>query len=56
MLNSSAAPGEIGGEGIFPHIYDRGFGRGDVESVAVWDRNEGNWDEALKKAESWLVY
>ncbi|KAJ6599196.1 hypothetical protein DFH09DRAFT_1130396 [Mycena vulgaris] len=49
-------PGEVGGEGMFPHIYNRGLGRREVESVAVWDRNDGNWDEALKKAESWLVY
>ncbi|KAJ7499049.1 hypothetical protein FB451DRAFT_1204077 [Mycena latifolia] len=48
-------PGEIGGEGMFPHIYNRGLGRGEIESVVVWERN-GNWDEALKNAESWLVY
>jgi len=50
------APGEMGGEGIFPHIYNRPLRSADVESLAVWHRNDGNWDEALAKAESWLVY
>jgi hypothetical protein len=51
-----AAPGEMGGEGIFPHIYNRALGSADIESMAVWHRNDGNWDEALTNAESWLVY
>ncbi|KAJ7937179.1 hypothetical protein B0H13DRAFT_1698898 [Mycena leptocephala] len=50
------APGEMGGEGIFPHIYNRALGSADIESMAVWHRNDGNWDEALTNAESWLVY
>jgi len=49
-------PGEVGGDGMFAHIYNRGLGAGEIESVVVWHRNEGDWDEALKKAESWLVY
>ncbi|KAJ7638686.1 hypothetical protein FB45DRAFT_903542 [Roridomyces roridus] len=50
------APGEVGGDGMFAHIYNRGLGAAEIESVVVWERNGGNWDEALKGAESWLVY
>ncbi|KAJ7507680.1 hypothetical protein B0H11DRAFT_2218515 [Mycena galericulata] len=49
-------PGEVGGEGMFAHTYHRGLGVTDIESVAIWNRNDGDWDEALKEAESWLVY
>ncbi|KAJ6539218.1 hypothetical protein B0H19DRAFT_1177739 [Mycena capillaripes] len=49
--------GERGGEGFFPHLYNGGrLGSGVIESVTIWHRNSGNWDEALRKAESWLVY
>ncbi|KAF7355204.1 hypothetical protein MSAN_01436200 [Mycena sanguinolenta] len=49
--------GERGGEGFFPHLYNGGrLGSGEIESVAVWNRTSGNWDEALEKAESWLLY
>ncbi|KAJ7507679.1 hypothetical protein B0H11DRAFT_1968085 [Mycena galericulata] len=49
--------GERGGEGFFPHLYNDGrLGLGEIDSVAVWERNGGNWEEALKRAESWLVY
>ncbi|KAJ7047499.1 hypothetical protein C8F04DRAFT_1059075 [Mycena alexandri] len=49
--------GERGSEGFFPHLYNGGrLGSSEVESVAVWHRNSGNWDEALKKADGWLVY
>jgi len=54
--SKGTGPGEMGGEGIFPHIYGRPLGSEDIESMTIWQRNEGNWDEALEKAESWLVY
>ncbi|KAF8211263.1 hypothetical protein K438DRAFT_1806994 [Mycena galopus ATCC 62051] len=54
--SKGSAPGEIGGEGIFPHIYGRSLGSADIESMLILERNEGNWDEALRKAESWLLY
>ncbi|KAL1966576.1 hypothetical protein VTN77DRAFT_3987 [Rasamsonia byssochlamydoides] len=48
--------GPRGGEGMFPHLYNGlKLGKDEIESVAVW-HNENGWDEALKKAESWLVY
>ncbi|KAJ7086761.1 hypothetical protein C8R44DRAFT_721556 [Mycena epipterygia] len=63
------APAEMGGEGVFPHIYvhdKRGLASEKIDSVAVWERNkEGkkdgrNWSEAVTKAlaepEPWLVY
>lgn len=38
------------------HLYNGlKLGKDEIESVAVW-KNENGWDEALKKAESWLVY
>ncbi|KAN0069661.1 Protein of unknown function (DUF952) domain containing protein [Elaphomyces granulatus] len=47
--------GPRGGEGMFPHLYNElKLGKDEIESVAVW-KNEGGWDDALKKAESWLV-
>lgn len=53
---SAAACGPRGGEGMFPHLYNElKLGKDEVESVGVWE-NMGGWDEALKKAEEWLVY
>lgn len=50
-------PGPVGGEGIFPHLYNGlKLGREEVESVGVWENAGDGWDEALKKAEGWLVY
>lgn len=48
--------GPRGGEGMFPHIYN-GFklGKDEIESVQVWER-KGEWDDALEKAQEWLVY
>ncbi|KAF9469013.1 hypothetical protein BDZ94DRAFT_1245159 [Collybia nuda] len=49
--------GERGGEGMFPHLYNGGrLGRGEVESQAVWENNGVGWDQALERAESWLIY
>ncbi|KAJ6599195.1 hypothetical protein DFH09DRAFT_1130393 [Mycena vulgaris] len=49
--------GPRGGEGFFPHLYNGGrLGSAEVDSVAIWHQSGGNWDEALKKGESWLVY
>ncbi|KAK7061607.1 uracil phosphoribosyltransferase [Favolaschia claudopus] len=53
--SKGTAPGEVGGEGIFPHRYGR-LGSADIESKLVVYKGEGSWDEALKKVESWLVY
>ncbi|KAI5114589.1 hypothetical protein M0805_007854, partial [Coniferiporia weirii] len=49
--------GPRGGEGMFPHLYNGlKLGKDEIESVEVWEKGEDGWDEALKKAESWLVY
>jgi hypothetical protein len=38
------------------HLYnDLKLGKDEIESVAVW-KNEGGWDEALRKAESWCTF
>ncbi|TFY79926.1 hypothetical protein EWM64_g4085 [Hericium alpestre] len=48
--------GPRGGEGMFPHLYNGlKLGKNEVESVVFW-KNEGGFDEALQKAEGWLVY
>lgn len=49
--------GPRGGEGMFPHLYNGlKLGKGEIESVARWERTEGGWDDALEKAADWLVY
>ena len=49
--------GERGGEGMFPHLYNGlRLGSSEIESVELWKREEGGWDEALERAMTWLVY
>ncbi|KXG45447.1 uncharacterized protein PGRI_039960 [Penicillium griseofulvum] len=44
------------GEGLFPHLYNGlKLGREEVESVAIWQNDEG-WDKALAAAKPWLLY
>ncbi|CAI7662085.1 unnamed protein product [Penicillium discolor] len=44
------------GEGLFPHLYNGlKLGREDVESVAIWQNDEG-WDKALTAGKPWLLY
>ncbi|KAK2460045.1 hypothetical protein APHAL10511_007922 [Amanita phalloides] len=52
--------GERPGEGLFPHLYNGGrLGSEEVESVAAWENmipgSEAGWDDALDKAQSWLI-
>ncbi|KAJ7283777.1 hypothetical protein C8J57DRAFT_1293551 [Mycena rebaudengoi] len=49
-------PGEKEAEGVFPHLYNGGrLGSGEIESVFVFE-NAGDWEEAARKAASWLIY
>ncbi|OCB89474.1 hypothetical protein A7U60_g3364 [Sanghuangporus baumii] len=55
--------GPRGDEGMFPHLYNGlNLGRDEIEGVYIIEKTScegdsgGNWDEALKKADSWLVY
>ncbi|KAH9910580.1 hypothetical protein B0H21DRAFT_704959 [Amylocystis lapponica] len=50
--------GPRGGEGMFPHLYnDLKVGKGEVESMAMWKKEEGEgWDEVLERVKEWLVY
>ncbi|THH08565.1 hypothetical protein EW145_g2627 [Phellinidium pouzarii] len=53
----AAVCGPRAGEGIFPHLYNGlKLGKDEIDSVAVWEKGEDEWDAALRKAESWLVY
>lgn len=39
------------------HLYNGlKLGKDEIECVMVWEKTGGGWDEALKEAESWLVY
>ena len=49
--------GDRGGEGMFPHLYNRGrLGNAEIESIEVWEKTGNGWDEALARAKAWLVY
>lgn len=50
-------PGEIGGDMVFPHLYNGGqLGSGEVENVFTLLKGEGNWEvQEIQKAE-WLIY
>ncbi|KAF7437380.1 hypothetical protein PC9H_004219 [Pleurotus ostreatus] len=43
-------------ESTFPHLYNRTLGSAEVESVALWEKGEGTWDNVLGTEEvtSWL--
>lgn len=42
---------------MFPHLYNGlKLGKAEIESVAVWENTAEGWDDALSKAQSWLVY
>lgn len=43
------------GEGLFPHLYNGKLGCEEVESIAVWTQVDGQWDDALEKAQNWLI-
>lgn len=41
---------------VVQHLYNGlKLGRNEVESVAIWNNQDG-WDEVLKKAKPWLLY
>ncbi|KAJ7068147.1 hypothetical protein C8F01DRAFT_1117012 [Mycena amicta] len=53
--SKDSAPGEIGDDNVFPHIYGRALRASDIESVVVWERTD-DWDAALEEGKGWLVY
>ncbi|EPT05006.1 hypothetical protein FOMPIDRAFT_1045674 [Fomitopsis schrenkii] len=52
------ACGPRGGEGMFPHLYNGlKLGKDEVESVATWERHEGeSWEDVAEREKSWLIY
>ena len=57
--DTKGASGLPGAEGVYPHLYNGlKVGKDEVESVQRWenDKEGAGWDDALKKAEDWLVY
>ncbi|KAG6817207.1 hypothetical protein H0H87_011565 [Tephrocybe sp. NHM501043] len=50
-------PGAIGGDGIFPHLYNDGqLGREEVENVIQLEREGDEWDIEKIIKSSWLIY
>ncbi|PPQ83279.1 hypothetical protein CVT25_004015 [Psilocybe cyanescens] len=52
------APGGVGEQDMFPHIYNGlRLGKDEIESVVEWERQTG-WDETINKAtaEGWFIY
>ncbi|KAB8248003.1 hypothetical protein F9C07_8893 [Aspergillus flavus] len=44
-------------EGLFPHLYNGlKLGKDEVESIAIWTKDDDGWDHALSQATPWLVY
>lgn len=52
------APGEIGGERVFPHLYNDGkLGADEVEEAYLIERNpDQTWERAFEEKADWLVY
>ncbi|KAJ3517967.1 hypothetical protein NLJ89_g169 [Agrocybe chaxingu] len=54
------APGGIGEEGIFPHLYNGlRVGKEEIESFKQWEKDsQDSWDTAIDKAraDGWFVY
>ncbi|TFY67922.1 hypothetical protein EVJ58_g1330 [Rhodofomes roseus] len=50
--------GPRGGEGMFPHLYNGlKLGKDEVDSVATWERREGEgWEDVTGREQSWLIY
>ncbi|KAG6911715.1 hypothetical protein DXG01_007965 [Tephrocybe rancida] len=50
-------PGTIGGEGVFPHLYNGGqLGSGEVEEVVTLKKEGDDWDIDKIRESSWLIY
>ncbi|KAJ7667867.1 hypothetical protein DFH06DRAFT_1267957 [Mycena polygramma] len=41
--------GERGDEGFFPHLYNSQLGSREVDEVAIWRQNSGNWEVATRR-------
>lgn len=42
---------------IEQHLYNGlKLGKDEIDSVVVLEKNDSGWDEALKKAQEWLIY
>ncbi|KAH9935523.1 uncharacterized protein B0H18DRAFT_976094 [Fomitopsis serialis] len=50
--------GPRGGEGMFPHLYNGlKLGKGEVDSVATWERRDGEgWEDVAEQEKDWLIY
>lgn len=55
---SIVAPGDIGADGFFPHLYNTGqLGSQEVEKVFTLERKiEDSWDAKKLEDCSWLIY
>jgi len=56
--DSNGAPGGVGEENMFPHLYNGlQLGNAEIDRMVELKRDTG-WDAAIKKmiAESWFIY
>jgi len=56
--SKGTAPGEVGEENMFPHLYNGlRLGNAEIESVVAWEQ-ESSWDATIGKAASdgWFIY
>ncbi|KAG6903379.1 hypothetical protein C0995_013132 [Termitomyces sp. Mi166 len=50
-------PGDIGCDGVFPHLYNGGrLGNEEVENVVTLEKEGANWDIEKIKESHWLIY
>lgn len=53
----SPDPGEVGADGVFPHLYNGGqLGSGEVDELFVVEKEGNEWEIEKIKASEWLVY
>lgn len=51
------APGEIGADGVFPHLYNGGrLGSREIDSIFTLEKSGHEWDTQIIAGADWLIY